>query len=132
MALNETHSAQLTSWVASANTAQTDFPIQNLPFGVFRHTGSKQAFRVGVAIGDDILDLTAARATSVFNGEALAGVHACCAWPCHAPCGRVHQTKPFWAPAYCHKPKPNLTCLPALATTPISIPRCTTPPMSAN
>ena len=62
MALNETHSAQLTSWVASANTAQTDFPIQNLPFGVFRHTGSKQAFRVGVAIGDDILDLTAARA----------------------------------------------------------------------
>lgn len=79
MALNETHSAQLTSWVASANTAQTDFPIQNLPFGVFRHTGSKQAFRVGVAIGDDILDLTAARATSVFNGEALAGVHACCA-----------------------------------------------------
>jgi len=37
--LNETHDPQLTSWVASANTAGTDFPIQNLPFGVFRRAG---------------------------------------------------------------------------------------------
>ncbi len=57
MPLNETHSPQLTSWVASANTSQTDFPIQNLPFGRYRRAGSGEAFRIGVAIGDQILDL---------------------------------------------------------------------------
>jgi fumarylacetoacetase len=34
--LNETHNPTLKSWVASANTAGCDFPIQNLPFAVFR------------------------------------------------------------------------------------------------
>ncbi|WP_020656746.1 fumarylacetoacetase [Massilia niastensis] len=57
--LNETHDPSLTSWVASANTPDTDFPIQNLPFCVFRPRGSVQAFRGGVAIGDQILDLAA-------------------------------------------------------------------------
>ncbi len=42
------------SWVASANDPGTDFPLQNLPFGVFRH-GDRD--RIGVAIGDRILDL---------------------------------------------------------------------------
>lgn len=79
MPLNETHNPQLTSWVASANTPDTDFPIQNLPFGVFRRVGSVQAFRVGVAIGDVILDLTAARAAGAFAGHALTAVQACCA-----------------------------------------------------
>ena len=51
--INETHNANLTSWVESANDARTDFPIQNLPFGVFRANG---AARVGIAIGDAILD----------------------------------------------------------------------------
>ena len=37
--LNETHNPALQSWVASANKAGTDFPIQNLPFAVFRHKG---------------------------------------------------------------------------------------------
>ena len=53
--INETHDATLRSWVESANTAGTDFPIQNLPFGVFRRKGSNEAFRGGVAIGDQIL-----------------------------------------------------------------------------
>jgi fumarylacetoacetase len=44
------------SWVASANDPGTDFPLQNLPFGVFRHGGRD---RIGVAIGDRILDLDA-------------------------------------------------------------------------
>ncbi|MBI2748401.1 MAG: fumarylacetoacetase [Burkholderiales bacterium] len=79
MPLNETHNPQLTSWVASANTPDTDFPIQNLPFGVFRRMGSVQAFRVGVAIGDVILDLTAARAAGAFTSGALTAVQACCA-----------------------------------------------------
>ena len=38
--LNETHDASLRSWVESANADGTDFPIQNLPFGVFRRAGT--------------------------------------------------------------------------------------------
>jgi len=77
--LNETHAPQLRSWVASANAPDTDFPIQNLPFGVFRQAGSAQEFRVGVAIGDSILDVTAARSVGAFTGPALAIAQACCA-----------------------------------------------------
>lgn len=42
------------SWVASANDPQTDFPLNNLPYGVF---DAGQGARMGVAIGDQILDL---------------------------------------------------------------------------
>jgi fumarylacetoacetase len=55
----QTHDPKLKSWVESANDPATDFPIQNLPFGVFRRKGSKDAPRGGVAIGDRILDLAA-------------------------------------------------------------------------
>jgi fumarylacetoacetase len=48
--------APRTSWVASANDPASDFPLQNLPYGVFRHAGTN---RIGVAIGDQILDLHA-------------------------------------------------------------------------
>ena len=58
--LDATHNPTLRSWVESANVAGTDFPIQNLPFGRFRTAGSSEAFRIGVAIGDQILDLRAA------------------------------------------------------------------------
>ena len=58
--LNETHDPKLTSWVASANDGRTDFPIQNLPFAVFRRQGSQEAWRGGVAIGDQIVDMAAA------------------------------------------------------------------------
>src|SRR5450830_581515 len=66
--LNETHDINLRSWVASANNAETDFPIQNLPYGMFRRQGSNQAFRIGIAIGDQILDLAAAHAVHAFAG----------------------------------------------------------------
>jgi fumarylacetoacetase len=58
-ALNATHDPKLRSWVASANEPGIDFPIQNLPFGRFRAAGSSEAFRIGVAIGDQVLDLRA-------------------------------------------------------------------------
>jgi fumarylacetoacetase len=70
--LNETHDPQLTSWIESANAPQGDFPIQNLPFGVFRRTGSTERFRTGVAIGDQILDLGAAIDAGAFSA-AIAG-----------------------------------------------------------
>ncbi len=77
--LNSTHNPKLRSWVETANTAGHDFPIQNLPFGVFRHAGSAEVFRVGVAIGDQILDLAAAQAAGIFTGAANAAAQACCA-----------------------------------------------------
>ena len=49
---DHTHDPALQSWVASANAADTDFPIQNLPFGRFRLAGSGRDLRIGVAIGD--------------------------------------------------------------------------------
>ncbi|WP_165979357.1 fumarylacetoacetase [Paraburkholderia guartelaensis] len=54
--LKATLDAKRKSWVESANDAQCDFPIQNLPFGVFSDAGNAQA-RVGVAIGDLVADL---------------------------------------------------------------------------
>ena len=68
--LNETHDPALKSWLTSANASGTDFPIQNLPFAVFRRKGSAEAFRCGVAIGDQILDLAAIAKTSVLKGDA--------------------------------------------------------------
>jgi len=58
--LDETHDARLRSWIESANARDTDFPIQNLPFGVFRRVAEpRDPGRVGVAIGDQILDVGA-------------------------------------------------------------------------
>ena len=74
--LNETHDPALRSWVASANLAGSDFPLQNLPFAVFRRKGTLEAFRGGVAIGDQILDLAALVAAGVFSGEAATAVQA--------------------------------------------------------
>ncbi|MFM7760455.1 MAG: fumarylacetoacetase [Burkholderiaceae bacterium] len=68
--LNETHDATLVSWVASANLPGTDFPIQNLPFAVFRRKDSEEPFRGGVAIGDQVLDLAALSTHSILREEA--------------------------------------------------------------
>lgn len=56
--IDETHDVARRSFIDSANNPDCDFPIQNLPFGVFS-TSSGEA-RPGVAIGDQILDLRAA------------------------------------------------------------------------
>src|ERR1700693_4510703 len=69
--MNETHDPLLRSWVESANATASDFPIQNLPFGTFRPARSADPFRGGVAIGDSIVDLGAARARRVFTGAAF-------------------------------------------------------------
>ena len=57
--IDHTHDASATSWVDSANVDGTDFPIQNLPFGRFRRADTREPLRVGVAIGDKVLDLAA-------------------------------------------------------------------------
>lgn len=75
---NETHDPARQSWVASANTGDSDFPIQNLPFGVFRRAGSHEAWRGGVAIGEQILDLAAVLAGQGSDafGDAAAALQA--------------------------------------------------------
>jgi fumarylacetoacetase len=57
--MGETHDPGLRSWVASAQAPEGDFPIQNLPFGRFRVVPD-EPWRIGVAIGDQVLDLKAA------------------------------------------------------------------------
>src|ERR1039458_6128751 len=56
---DQTHDPALRSWVESANEAGTDFPVQNLPYGMFRDSKDGRP-RLGVAIGTQVLDATAA------------------------------------------------------------------------
>jgi len=62
-----THDASLRSWVESANDPATDFPVQNLPLGVFRYLGEGPS-RVGCAIGDRVLDLAACAERGLLRG----------------------------------------------------------------
>jgi fumarylacetoacetase len=83
--INETHDPQLRSWVEAANQPDCEFPIQNLPFGVFwprtSAGGAADAaaepagsWRVGVAIGDKVLDVAACVERGWLSG---AGADAC-------------------------------------------------------
>lgn len=69
--MNRTHDAQLVSWVESAQ-GHPEFPIQNLPLGVFRRRGSNRPPSLGVAIGDQILDLAASAAAMGVPSEPAA------------------------------------------------------------
>ncbi len=72
--LDHTHDPGARSWLASANAAGIDFPIQNLPFGVLRRRGSAQPFRGAVAVGDQALDLGAAHERGLLQGDAQAAL----------------------------------------------------------
>ncbi len=69
--INETHDPMRTSWIESAN-GHRDFPIQNLPFGMFS-PGTNEP-RIGVAIGDMILDLGAVAAVDAKGMNAIASL----------------------------------------------------------
>src|ERR1043166_1874969 len=71
--MDATHDPGLRSWVESANDSATDFPIQNLPFGIFRRKGTKEKPRGGVAIGDQVFDLAA---RGIETGPTLNGIAA--------------------------------------------------------
>jgi fumarylacetoacetase len=66
--IDETHDPALSSWVPSANARGTDFPVQNLPLGVFRRRGTHDRPRIGVAIGDAIFDLHHAAQENLVTG----------------------------------------------------------------
>jgi fumarylacetoacetase len=75
--LDETHDSATQSWIESANLPGCDFPIQNLPLGVFRSRSANSA-RVGVAIGDSILDLSAAASEGLLaDPDVRAAAEAC-------------------------------------------------------
>ncbi len=67
--LNGTHDPARRSFVASANAGDTDFPLQNLPLGVFRRG---QESRCCVAIGDQALDLRQAQEAGLLDQPAVA------------------------------------------------------------
>ncbi|HEV2336706.1 MAG TPA: fumarylacetoacetase [Stellaceae bacterium] len=76
--IDETHDRARQSWVASAN-GHAEFPLQNLPFGVFSPPGSNVPDarpRGGVAIGDMIFDLRAAHDAGLFSGLAASAAEA--------------------------------------------------------
>ncbi len=73
--MNETHDPARTSWVDSAQ-GHADFPVQNLPYGVFRRLDTSDPPSVGVAIGDQILDLAASTGVAGFTGLAAAAARA--------------------------------------------------------
>jgi fumarylacetoacetase len=73
--IDDTHSPGRRSWVASANQ-HAEFPIQNLPLGVFISPGDTA--RGGVAIGDEIFDLAAALELGLLDGLAATAAEAGC------------------------------------------------------
>ncbi len=73
--IDETHDPALSSWVESANAADTDFPLQNLPLGRFRRRGDAE-LHIGVAIGDAVVDVTAAGFTAASDMNALLALGA--------------------------------------------------------
>jgi fumarylacetoacetase len=74
--LDDTHAPELQSWVASAQAADSDFPLQNLPYARFRRRGRDELLRIGVAIGDQVLDLRLAASAMAWPPELLAVITA--------------------------------------------------------
>jgi len=77
--IDATHDVKRRSWVESAN-GHPDFPIQNLPFGIYSKAGERP--RGGVAVGDDIFDLKMASEAGLFSGEAKRAADAAGGQPC--------------------------------------------------
>ena len=150
--IDETHAPGRRSWVASANQ-HADFPIQNLPFGVFSPPGG--APRGGVAIGDEIFDLAAALEPGLFAGAAASAAQAAAGAtlnPLFALGGaarvalrrrvgdlldadgkdRARDRGAALASCCIAPPTAACTCRRRSATTPTSSPASITPPMPAS
>ncbi|MDO6584310.1 fumarylacetoacetase [Salipiger sp. 1_MG-2023] len=74
--LNETHDPSRRCVVDAANDAQCDFPIQNLPFGIFSVGGGSPS--AGVAIGDQIINLAILLEKGALTGDAEVAAQAAC------------------------------------------------------
>jgi fumarylacetoacetase len=76
--IDETHEPKVKSWVESANRADTDFPIQNLPFGVCRSRGVNEQPCVSIAIGDFALPISRCWKDGLLRGDSEQAALACC------------------------------------------------------
>ncbi len=76
--LDETHDSTTLSWIESANAGGSDFPIQNLPFGIFRRRDAGLGAEVGVAIGDQILDLAGVCGEGLLTEDRVQPVSEAC------------------------------------------------------
>jgi fumarylacetoacetase len=77
-AVDRTHDPLARSWLDSAGDPSTDFPLQNLPYGVFRTSGgTKGRPRIGVAIGEMMLDLARCRTLGLLDGLPAPVLEAC-------------------------------------------------------
>ncbi|HXD48451.1 MAG TPA: fumarylacetoacetase [Gemmatimonadaceae bacterium] len=79
--LDETVAPERRSWVEAANAPTCVFPIQNLPFCVFQRAGASESARVGIGIGDQVLDVAESAARGLLGGGAegpLAAAIDCC------------------------------------------------------
>jgi fumarylacetoacetase len=72
----DTEDPRLTSWVEAANNRDTDFPIQNLPFGAFRRK-EDSGTSIGIAIGDQILDLRKSANDGLLDNLSTSVLEAC-------------------------------------------------------
>ncbi len=95
--INETHDPKLKSWVAAANEAGCAFPIQNLPFGIFKRTASQEFPRIGVAIGDHILDLPGCGSAGLFELPELRWVEDVCDEYTDSLNGLMWQPPAYWS-----------------------------------
>jgi fumarylacetoacetase len=77
MEIDHTHDPALKSFIASANAPGCDFPVQNLPYVAFRRRSATGDPRIGVAIGDDLLDIAAV--ADLLDGAAGHAAAACAA-----------------------------------------------------
>jgi fumarylacetoacetase len=76
MTVDDTHRADLVSWVESAQAPASDFPIQNLPFAIFRRPSDSHS-RIGIGIGDQILDVAACVQDHLLEADAIEAAQAC-------------------------------------------------------
>lgn len=75
MTIDQTHDPALKSFIASANASGCDFPIQNLPYAAFRRHSATGEPRIGVAIGNEMLDIAAV--ADLLDGAAGHAAAAC-------------------------------------------------------
>ena len=66
--MRDTTDPALHSWLDAANDPACDYPVQNLPLGVFSRRASDDRPRVGVAVGESVLDLSALHRAGLFAG----------------------------------------------------------------
>ncbi|MCA9284275.1 MAG: fumarylacetoacetase [Phycisphaerales bacterium] len=76
--MTSTTDPSLTSWIESANEKGAEFPIQSLPWGAFRRKGSSERPRLGVPIGDQVLELKKCVENGLLAGIEVAAGEALC------------------------------------------------------